>query len=570
MDSMSNVSAEMLKEAFIEPIRFALLVDDEFPTYLEMINPPDGRRFELARAGELFEFCRQRGWLCDVDNVAAVAMQFEREKSLNQSDLLILDFHLDPSRPDDPSKSISILQDLASSDHFNLVVIYTSAEPSRVLREVAFCLGGGVSLSVDEIAAVTPVIEDMEESDYDRAMSALNIEAIENYLLGRRPDGSANELRGALNQLQIPARVHNAIINTLCYDYFSRELEGEILRRRSGDERVEASLGRQTDCKWISQGNLFAVIVNKSEGPPVLEGRLHQALVEWSPSPLRVLMVHARASLERAGTISDEKVLDTPRRQAGWLLRILLARNEEETKRYMQELYGRLFERLVSSIEGEMVAFGTRLIDLNGEEPVAVATRMSCARELTREQAYHALNEHLCSDNYKELVMTTGVVFRTNRNSVYHYWLCVSPACDLVPGQNGSGWDGDLHPFRPISAVRLTPVKNVAALTVKLQNAEQGRNIFIYVDGEPVALEVANEESRQMKIEVLLIADEGVVLNSRFNGFNISKFEGVPSIQSVDFEVVGVLRADYANKLLADSGHQRSRIGVDFVNLPIQ
>ena len=119
---MSNVSADMLKEAFIEPIRFALLVDDEFPTYLEMINPPEGRRFEFTRAGEIFEFCRRRGWLCDVDNVAAVAMQFEREKSLNQSDLLILDYHLDPGRPDDPSKSISILQDLANSDHFNLVV----------------------------------------------------------------------------------------------------------------------------------------------------------------------------------------------------------------------------------------------------------------------------------------------------------------------------------------------------------------------------------------------------------------------------------------------------------------
>lgn len=326
--------------------------------------------------------------------------------------------------------------------------------------------------------------------------------------------------------------------------------------------------GGEANCKWVSQGNLFAVIVNKSEGASVIEERLHQALIEWAPSPLRVLMVHARASLERAGTISDEKVLDTPRRQAGWLLRILLARNDEETKRYMQELYGRLFERLVSSIESEMVSFGTRLINLNGEEPVAVATRMSCAANLTREQAYHALNEHLCSDNYKKLVMTTGVVFRTIKESVYYYWLCVSPACDLVPGQNSSGWDGDLHPFRPISAVRLAPVKNIIALTDKLQNAEKGRNIFIYVDDEPVALEVANEESRKMRIEVLLLANEGAVIDSRFSGFSISQLKGVPSVQSVDFEVVGVLRADYANKLLADSGHQRSRIGVDFVNLP--
>ena len=71
-----------------------------------------------------------------------------------------------------------------------------------------------------------------------------------------------------------------------------------------------------------------------------------------------------------------------------------------------------------------------------------------------------------------------------------------------------------------------------------------------------------------MRIEVLLLANEGAVIDSRFSGFSISQLKGVPSVQSVDFEVVGVLRADYANKLLADSGHQRSRIGVDFVNLP--
>lgn len=159
---MSNVSAAMLKEAFIKPIRFALLVDDDFPTYLDMINPVGERQFQLARAGELFDFCRQRGWLCDVDNAAAVALKFEREKSLNQSDLLILDYHLDSARPDDPSKSISILQDLAGSDHFNLVIIYTSAEVNRVLREVSFCLGGGAGITSDDQRVIGPILEDME------------------------------------------------------------------------------------------------------------------------------------------------------------------------------------------------------------------------------------------------------------------------------------------------------------------------------------------------------------------------------------------------------------------------
>lgn len=71
-----------------------------------------------------------------------------------------------------------------------------------------------------------------------------------------------------------------------------------------------------------------------------------------------------------------------------------------------------------------------------------------------------------------------------------------------------------------------------------------------------------------MLIEIILLANEGAIVQSKFSGFNISKHEGAPSMLPAEFEVVGVLRTDYANKLLADSGHQRSRIGVDFVDLP--
>ena len=566
---MSNVSAEMLKEAFIDPIRFALLLDDDFPTYTQMTAQGTGQAFDYERAGELFAFCRQKGWLCDVDNAAAVTEKFEREKHLNQSDLLVLDFHLEPTKKDDPSKALSILQELARSEHFNLVIIYTSAEPAQVVREVSFSLGGGNELSELDFKESEVFFEDLEEAVLDDVMQACNLATIENYLSGKRPNGSSVDLRTALLRAGAHLKRHNTLIDYACSEYFNKAIPASVVHSRLGCRKVEASFAEGNQTKWVSQGNLFAVVVHKSEKPNVLIERLHSALVEWNPSPLRVLMIHARASLEKAGTVADEKVLDTPRRQAGWLLRVLLAKDDTEGRRYIQELYGRLFERLIHSVEGGMVDFGMRLIVRGDLDPVEAAKLMAAApATMSSDNIYHALNEHLCSDLNKDMVMTTGVIFRADRNGVYFYWLCVSPACDLVPGQNAGGWDGDLHPIRPISAVRLSPVRNSQAVALRLKEATQGRHVFVHIDNVPVALEVADSDSRQMKIETVLVANEGAIEELRFDGFTISCLDQGPVVQPIVFEVVAVLRADYANRLLAESGYQRSRIGVDFVNLP--
>ncbi|VVN51059.1 hypothetical protein PS685_00523 [Pseudomonas fluorescens] len=566
---MSNVSAEMLKEAFIDPIRFALLLDDDFPTYTQMTAQGASQAFDYKRAGELFTFCRQKGWLCDVDNAAAVTEKFEREKHLNQSDLLVLDFHLEPTKKDDPSKALSILQELARSEHFNLVIIYTGADPVQVVREVSFSLGGGNELSQQDFKDAEVFFEDLDQAVLDDVMQSCNLATIENYLSGRRPNGSSVDLRAALLRAGANVRTHNVLIDYVCAEHFIKTIPESVIHSRLGFRKVEASFTQGNETKWVSQGNLFAVVVHKSENPNVLVERLHSALVEWNPSPLRVLMIHARASLEKAGTVADEKVLDTPRRQAGWLLRILLAKDDAEGRRYIQELYGRLFERLIHSVEGGMIDFGMRLIVRGDLDPVDAAKLMAAApAAMSNDNIYHALNEHLCSDLNKDMVMTTGVIFRADRNGADSYWLCVSPACDLVPGQNVGGWDGDLHPIRPISAVRLSPVKNSQAIALRLKEATQGRHVFVHIDNVPVALEVADSNSRQMKIETILIANEGVIDDSRFDGFTIGCLDRGPVVQSIVFEVVAVLRADYANRLLAESGYQRSRIGIDFVNLP--
>ena len=72
-----------------------------------------------------------------------------------------------------------------------------------------------------------------------------------------------------------------------------------------------------------------------------------------------------------------------------------------------------------------------------------------------------------------------------------------------------------------------------------------------------------------MKLELMLLESEGAIVESKFSG-HILKIndDKTPKMDLTDFEVVAILRPDYANRLLAAVGHQRSRIGVDFVNQP--
>lgn len=561
---MPNISPELLKEAFIDPIRFALVVDDEFPTYSQMARQ-ELEKYDAARAESLFGYCRRQGWLCDVDNAVQVAEKFERDKHLNQSDLLILDFHLESDKPEDPTRALGVLQSLATSDHFNLVIIYTAAPSLDVVRDVAYSLGGGVRVSQEDSDSVSDFVESLDPDVYESFLNFLNAELIQDFLASKRPGDSARALIKALRDAQINQKLISSAVSYICMEQLRGKFAVAVTERRKASASVEVSFSGDGPM-WVAEGNLFAVVVNKQEPVDILLERLKSALVSWNPSPLKLMMIQARAALEKAGTTVDLKVLDTPRRQAGWLLRILTANDAVERKRHIHELYGRLFERLIKHVDEVVIGFGTKLFEDSQESPVKIAKEMAKAKSVPDEEIYHALNEHLCSDSYTDGVITTGVVFRSKRDNNFSYWLCASPACDLVVGQNTNGWDGELHPYRPINAVRLA---SVSSMRKRLENATHGRDIFLHVDGVALVLEVADGTTRQMKMETLLLADGGAISSSSFTGLIIAlDGERNPGVIPTVFQSVALLRSDYANKFLAESGYQRARIGVDFVPIP--
>lgn len=567
---MGKVDTGLLKEAFIEPIRFALLLDDKFPTYPKLLENGFDATLDNVKAKALFELCRGQGWLCDVDNKGSVAEQFEAEKHLHQSDLLVLDFNLDPADQNDPTTALRILQRLAASHHFNLVIVYTEAEVGAVTRDVVFSLGGGAALPPAELNAARQSIEDLDEDVAQTVTDALSLTTVDDYLRGVSPRVSAADLRVRLTEAGILGAAQPPMVSYLAFDRMQKRIKAEVVAQRRPNRPVDSSLGRAGVAHWATQDNVFIAIVNKQEAPAVLIDRLVEALEAWDPSPLHVMMMQARAAIEKAGSLADQKVLATSRLRAGWLLRILLGKTESDRRESVAELYGRLFERLTGKAEPSITEFGMKVVGAVGDDPIATARTLAGApHNLGAAKIFHALNEHLATDACPDGPMTAGVIFKGSSGAADSYWMCTSPACDLVPGQNRSGWEGELEPMRPASVVRMRIFTNEASVAGALEQADRGRHIFLFVDGKEIAFEMIEENSRQMNLETILLEGDGLIVDGAFKGHTIALGEGsAPAFKQTDFKVIAKLRPDYANRVLMQSGQQRSRIGVDFFNLP--
>jgi len=567
---MPKVSRALLKEAFIQPIRFALLLDDSFPTFQRLAAEDFNPLLDNKRAKDLFDMCRKRGWLCDVSNRPGVATKFENDNHLHQSDLLILDYNLDPKDNDDPTDALRLIQRLAASDHFNLVIVYTGSDALSVTRDIAFSLGAGSELDADRALAARQMIENIDPEESDDIENGFSNALTDAYLRNAAFGKSAATIRGQLAHAGIAPAQQGDVITEWVRARLTRKIKPEILASRSLGGSV--SLGLSDDVYWVTRDNVFVAVVNKIDhSPDELIDMLEDAITDWDPNPLMVMMMHARSALEKAGTLSDHKVLETPRQRAGWLLRVLLGKTEAQRKEGVADLYGRLFNRLAASIEPSIVDFGARLVRSGaGEDPVDLARTLADAQSgMTSNEIYHALNEHLCAGVCTDTFVSTGVILAGKRGGQDAYWVCVTPACDLVEGQNKGGWDGELLPTRVVSVARLTPNKTPKAIQKALEEATVGRYLFLNIQNTPFALEVVENGSRQMSLETLFLGDAARIKNGKVTGYMIGAWKnGAPKSIKLELSVLAKLRPDYASRLLTQAGSQRARIGVDFVSIP--
>lgn len=564
---------------YIEPLRSAIFIDDQFPRYEDLLaravdsaDTPPAKSYDTASIERLLAACRSRALMCDIENEVQRVLKSDHLSHVLKSDLVVLDYHLTPGNDSDPLAALEVVSRLASSPHANLVVVYTRGELRDALLELAVRFRGidYATAYDDDVAADLAEWEPEIDSALRHALVCGDTRLCKTLTA---------QLRKELDDLHIVKSRQTHAINVRLETWL-RERYAHVNAPRSVVRRHLEMSADGADVLWLSCDNVFVTFVKKGPDTDIFK-KLEEALVAWNPSAIRVLLARARTDLEQGGFEYELTAAGTAEWQIGVLYHVL-AGEEPDIDIRLAGLFGRLFEALQRELTTKLSDFGRRLLEQEiGKIPAGPPTSqqeqaqlMSDARKLSRtgdrtktEDVLLFLNAFLCSTPFHGSHVQTGTVFRDV--STNEWWLCVTPGCELVPRPPSTGtWQHELHPCLPAFALRLSPQTAHSALP----EATVGKSIFILASEETVALRVVDANTKQPVPVMFLLANEGRTDAERqFSAYaavrSSSSKEGVPSFQLRSFQAVAQLRHEYADRLLQMTGHHTSRIGVDFVDV---
>ncbi len=582
---------DLIKETFIDPIRTVVVVDDDFPTVDAMLakecdsTKQSWNSDALKITRDIVKFCRKRPWLVDIHDGQGDESEDEAVAThLHHSDLMILDYHLNPDDQTDGTRAINLLRRLASNDHFNLVVVYTRGIDSaggdidRVVNEIAVGLSAYEQRFVmhrhalDVAQKLIEEWEDIDDTISDKLERAVDTRA---YLRVRNIPEELNW--NEIYQWQEFAVIKALIDNGPKIDRWKIILKWALHKRQESlrEKLAEQNYGQlsyhpnNNEINWVRTSRLFITVVSKSNDPSEIPDKLLDAIKAWEPQPHRLLMSKMRSALDESGVSAEDEVLRNSCLQAGWLEDLVAGEKEERLWKVGRTL-NRHWERLGDTIRPHMEDFSARLADhLSSMHEDTMLQRFSPFKEnhnQRRDEVVIALNSYACSKPVDGTHLTTGHILKIADND---YWLCLTPACDLMPGQHTSGWHGRLQNHMPFTAVELYKPKRDKAL----EKATDGSYLFFDIEGEPFIFSFipdpgSNESIPNPKIEQFFAANSGRFerSNPELSLTRIAADGKDLAMRTNQATVIAQLRYEYALNLLQRLGATQTRVGLDFAS----
>lgn len=570
MPPTHSCTREEIREAYIAPLRSAVLVDDAFPRYEQLIDLVGSTResasYEYDAAKRVVNMCHSRALVCDVENRATEKLTAEQLRRITKADLVVLDYHLTPSDQTDVRPALSVLQTLAESDHANLVVIYTNHELKIALRDV-FVRFRGIDAGVDFPAKY-------DDSDLTQWDPSFDVDSLFAYLADPKAlGGLMKAVTDELESLGVAKQDVAAVTRAGVERWLQANYKHVDAPQRVVDPLVARSAETDTT-PWVQFKNVFVAFVSKKDADVDLIDALEAALTAWNPGVLRLVLSNARNRMLQRGFAYERIVAGSPERQIG-LLYHALGGEEPDAAIRLQDMLRRLFDSARLELAADSAEFGAQLIKRHMDTaPIAPEE----ANERTRFYIEHgramahvessgtdaqiigALNAFLCSRPFDGSHLFAGTVFRGEEDS--SWWVCAAPSCEIVPREPKADktWHSEIHPSLPMQALRL---EEATSLEAALAKATEAKHIFIQVDGRTVALRVLEQGSSQPRPEMLILRDAGRLdVQQTFKAFAIVKG---PEFRLKTFRIIAQLRNEYADRLLHQTGQHVSRIGVDFV-----
>ena len=585
----------LIAEAFIDPIRTVLIVDDDYPTLHEILLDPDKReekhghkdwnRSPADRAkvrSVIDEFRSPNGpYLLDIHDGTSPAEEIDEQNvgTLQQTDFLVLDYQLDKTKADG-AKAIRYAREALTNDHFNLILVHTQEDLDRVFHEFLFGLlqpsfAGCVMEEPSE--ELQEFLDDHEDAllqsilDPQYASAARCTNSSRKFLNDAVQKGhgawagvsAVLESGGLRRRFWLPA-VQHAL----------RVFEKENSARFAGKD-VEVVEWSDDHPRFIRAKRGFVAFKKKDDGKQLVE-TMRDAILAWEPRPSRLMLTKLRAEMNARGIEVQDDALGDAEVAAVWYLRLLKADNHN-LEATIAKTVNNHSEQLLDKLLPSVFEFSKRMRNLDvGSDPVStVRDRFGINLEengaLSRAKVGH--NAFVGSKPMQRDHLEVGHLLRIKDD----YWVCVTPACDMVPNQDrGDPYDriDDIKRFTALKLKRRTnPVMG-------LNDAHEGGQIFARVklaDGseERMAFSLGEKPTSSPSWMTMYADNNGVFENKEHPVCRVSYVvcsdasseNGAPKIEQSDARVCGMLRYEYALEIQSRFTGSQSRIGLDFENV---
>lgn len=606
-DGVSNM-AELVRDVFISPIRSLIVIDDEFPTLDELLEAEDASASLKAlpatgtdRLREILKFARGREipWLVDVHDGKKITRKQEKALAprLHPSDLMVLDYKLQGEELGGTA-AIEIIRKLSNNNHFNLVLLYTKGNGGNVidiLREIALGLAHKreiFQLSDVDQKTVTAALEawnDVEPGIIEKLDSEIT-DFLFLKTLGRSSDSlkwvfheeGCVQLKEVLSKFgkdyKIPS---NFVLKWL----FSRKQE-KLLPQFSDIDLGQLRINADENCCWISGERLFVTLLSKQCKPTEFETKIVEAIVSSCPAPHRLLLTKMRSSIDQRGLQAEVGILRDTHVQSAWLDDFLNPTPSDETS-VISSTVTRHWEAIGDKLRIELEAFGGKLRAQYKDTP-AKEVMTKCGMydvDVSSEETLLRYNSYISTKPLDRGHLTTGHVVSfevrktpqakhksTDQTAIaeapitpteIEYWICLSPACDMVPGQKSKSADGiETNELLPFTAVRLHTIDT----SIAVKRATDNLFIFLKIDNQIKAFSIheKGDSKKAPEWEQMIAKNMGTFQADTkvLRIATITRFNGTVATQEVLATVIAQLRSEYALNLLQKLGAQLSRPGL--------
>lgn len=583
----NGLYTELVHNAYIDPIKSILAVDDEYAsldTFLkyQQDQSPDLTRVDIERQIATLNLARQKNWLVDMLDCPSPDDERGVLSRLHQSDLLLIDYHLDNTQPTDPTLALKLLRALNSNHHFNLIIVYTREEDlPKVQREIFKTLAPPIvfkGVSTEIVQKVEKWLEDGFDI-FDTLVDNVTDSDILNFYRTENLDDlkivlepiweEENEKPDALTLPELESLYIHVLNEKIRRQSENSEYQGTSTIKVSG---TEGPIWLKTDLAFI------AIASKNTTDPDMLLNILTDALCDWGPTSHRLLLAKIESEIDDNGQAFENQVLGCEYTNAGWL-KELLGSSDGSYKTLT-----RLMEGLTHALgqNANINEFASKIKSYVEEIGINEAIRQETSSrvELPRDdkQILINLNAHICSISPSGSHLHPGHVIEWVDGETKEYWICLTPFCDLVPGQKTGNWAASLGSYIPVKFVKLhshddyfnhkkTEEKKLKELRKEITRKS---HLFISVDGKVSGFSVSKEKNTPIHWEQWFASDNGRISQFERTLFVtmtrncFEEYSGEFSCYSKRCRVVGHLRYEYALNLISMLGESLTRIGLDF------